>query len=324
MRIQRVIRRPRFRRRKRQIALPARSRHYLNPGDLERFRNLLFAARTIVEGMYTGKHRSPLKGSSPEFIEYKSYTPGDPVDSVDWKAFARTDRHYIRITERDTDMNCYLLVDCSASMAYRGFDPRAGAPSKYDYAAMVAAALAYLVVRQGDKAGLTLFDTGIRHHIPCGGTLRHMYGILNSLERTVPARPTSLADSLHRVAGLLPRKGLLIVLSDFYEEPAEVFRALSLYTHRRFEIILFHLLHADEHRLPSIPHARFVDLETHARLTCTPSDVRDLYNRHLHTFIDSLRAGARARKMDYNLVTTESSYDQVLQRYLLKRNAFRR
>lgn len=328
MKITRVIPRRTVRvRRKGRKKVKARAvtrPRYLRTGDLRRFKDLLFAARTIVEGLYSGRHRSPLKGSSPEFIEYKSYVPGDPLDSIDWKAFARTDRHYVKVTEKETDMNCYLLVDCSASMSYRGFTPRnSSAISKYDYAALLAAALAYLVIKQGDKASLTLFDDGIRRHVPCGGTFRHMSTILNQLERNRPSHATSLSHILRKAYGLFPHKGLLVVISDFYDEPAEIFKALSLYTHRRFEIILFHVMHAEEHRLPDLAHARFLDLETKDVMTCAPGDIRSAYDAQVREFIEELRSKSQARRIDYNFVTTETPYDQVLRRYLLRRSAVR-
>ena len=286
---------------------------------------MLFAARAIVDGMYSGKHKSPVKGLSPEFVEYKNYTPGDPMDSIDWKAFARTDRHYIKLTEQETNMNCHLVVDCSASMAYRGVDPGTnGDFSKYDYAATLAAALSYLVVQQRDKVSLTLFDRGVRQHVRTGGTFRHMHAMLDLLSSQQPAHTTDFPALLRQASGLFRRRGLLIVLSDFYVDTAELFRALNIYRHRHFEVILFHILHADEYRLPAIPNARFTDLETRAQLTCAPEDIRAAYDRQLQDFIQSLRSAARARRMDYNLITTETPYAGALRRYLWKRNVLRR
>jgi uncharacterized protein (DUF58 family) len=293
---------------------------YLRHKDLARFKNLLFAARTMVEGIYSGRHRSPFKGSSPEFIEYKVYTPGDPVDAIDWKAYARTDRHYIRLTEKQTDMNCYLMLDCSGSMAYDGHRGKAVRVSKFFYGCLLTAAIAYLIIKQGDKVSLTLFDREIRKHFPCGGTFPHLYKLLNELERHCPTDETGVADMLRVSHGLCRQKGLLLVISDFYDDPAELFKSLSLYTHRGFEIILFHLMHADEHRLPDVDNVRFMDLESAEQMTCNAADLRAAYDAQVAEFLRTLRSGARARGIDYHFLTTDTPYDQVLQRFLLKRN----
>lgn len=295
----------------------------LSPREFGRFKNLLFAARAVVEGLYAGRHASPLKGGSPEFVEYRHYAPGDPVSLIDWKAFARSDRDYVRVTEKETDMNCYVLLDCSASMEYAGLGPRPLRQSKLDYACLLAAALGYLMVKQGDKAGVTLFDEKVRRHIRCGGTFAHLYGMLHQLERCAPAGRTSTARVLRDAYGLYPRKGLLVVISDFYEEPDALFRALGLYTHRRFEVMLLHVLHEDEHRLPALPHARFVDAESGAHITCRPQELRREYDRRIGAFIETLRRQSAARGIDYQFMTTAAPYDRVLRRYLVRRARIR-
>lgn len=295
----------------------------LSPRDFARFKNLLFAARVMVEGLYAGRHKSPFRGGSPEFVEYRHYTPGDPVSAIDWKAYARSDRHYVRVTEKETDMNAYLLLDCSASMEYAGFGLRSEHLSKLDYACRLAAGLAYLMVRQGDKIGVTLFADRLLRHIRCGGTFAHLYGILHQLERCAPAGGTSMARALRDAYGLIPRRGLLIVVSDFYEPPDPLFKALSLYTHRRFEIMLLHVLHEDEHRLPPFGHARFVDAETGAHLTCRPQELRRQYEERMEGFVHGLRARAAARGIDYQFMTTATPYDRALGRYLVRRGRMR-
>jgi uncharacterized protein (DUF58 family) len=293
------------------------------PDDLRSFKNLFFAARTIVEGAYAGKHRSPQKGASPEFVEYKTYVHGDPLAAIDWRAFARTDRHYVRVTQRETDMDCHLLLDGSMSMAYRGIDPLPSSPSKYDYAARLAAALTYVIVTQGDKVSLTLFDDAIRTHVRTGGTLRHVRAVLSQIDRHIPQRATELAGILPKASGLFPRRGVLLVLSDFYDDVPTLFQSLSMFLHRRFEVILFHVLHPDEYRLPRVPHARFVDMESRESLTCAPEDLRAVYDAGMARHLDAMRAAARARGVDYNFVTTDIPYAQALRRYLLRRNAAR-
>lgn len=302
-----------------------KKRSYLNPAELHTFKNLLFAARTVVEGAYSGRHRSPYKGGSPEFVEYRNYHPGDPISAIDWKVFARTDRDYIRETRKETDMNCTVVVDASASMRYAGLDmagrAEAGPFSKLDYAGTLAAALAYLIVKQGDQIGLAVFDDALRKYVRPGGTFPHMYNLVQILEKLRAGGSGLVSDSLRRVHSLCQRRGLLVVISDFYEDAEELFRALNLYRHRGFEVILFHLLHEHEAELPPLQQARFVDLETNALLTCSPADLREDYNEKVNEFSNRLRVLARARGIDYNFIHTGTPYHQVLHRYLLKRNA---
>ena len=306
------------------LPIQARRPALLRPRDLARFQNLLFSARTIVEGKYAGRHRSPFKGSSPEFVEYKVYSPGDPIDAIDWKAFARTDRHYIRLTEKQTDMNCHLLLDCSGSMAYAGMGTRRGGEgdglSKFEYGRLLTAAMAYLMVRQGDKVSLTLFDRDLRVHKPGGGTFPHLYSLLHLMERQRPQGETQLTPMLRKCFGLFKRKGLLVIVSDFYDDPAEIFQALNLYTHRGFEVVLFHVLHEQEYRLPDVDQVRFVDMEGPGKLTCNARDLREGYDREMAGFLRALRTGAAARGMDYSLVTTEQPYHEALRKYLLRRS----
>ena len=298
---------------------PAGPPRLLRHKDLAKFRNLLFEARLLVDGLYSGRHKSPLRGSSPEFIEYRRYTPGDPTTSIDWKAFARTDRHYIKVTEKETDMDCHLLVDASASMGYAG----ATGVSKLEYASLLAAAISYLIVRQGDKVSLTLFNDKITRHVPAGGTFPHLYKLLRGLEAGRPAGTTGIAAALRMAFGLYRRKGLVVAISDFYEEPTALFRALGLYTHRQFEVVLFHMLHEEEVHLPDAGNARFVDAETDERVSCNIADLRQSYEENLRNFIQTLRTGARARRIDYEFIHTGMPYDGVLRRYLTVRNAVR-
>src|SRR6266508_2376671 len=239
---------------------------FLHPKNLKALKNLLFAARIIVEGTYTGRHKSPYRGSSPEFVDYREYNPGDEIRSIDWKAYARTDRYFIRLFEKETDLNCYLLVDKSASMGYGGAAYKGVLPtsevSKLDYACYLAAALASLMVKPGDKVSLALFDTKLERQIPPGGTFPHLYEILNTLEREKAGQRTSISRILQEAYPLYKRRGLLIVISDFLDEPEEIFRALNRYRHRHFEIILFHVLHQYEYELPPLDRVKFVDAET--------------------------------------------------------------
>jgi uncharacterized protein (DUF58 family) len=299
---------------------------YLRPADLRRLKNLLFIARTIVEGYYAGRHRSRFRGHSIEFADYREYCPGDDITDIDWKAFGRTDKLFVKLFEAQTNMVVYPLLDCSASMAYAGLSVSspagADAPlSKFEYACYLTAALAFLIVRQGDKTALGLFRERLAEYFAPGGTFGHLYGLLNVLEQARPSGRTNVADALRQAFGTLTQRGLLIVISDFLEDPGPLFEALGLYRHRRFEIILFHILHEQELHLPSAANVRFLDSETNESLATVPADIREDYERRLAKHVDDLRTGCLARRIDYNLVSTATSYYAVLERYLADRSA---
>lgn len=300
---------------------------YLKPHDVKGLKNMLFAARTIVEGHYAGRHKSPYKGSAPDFVDYRPYAPGDSMRSIDWKAYARTDRYMIRLYEKETDMSCQILVDASGSMEFGGPYSGKSLPkeglSKLEYACYLAGALTYLMVKQGDKVGLTVFDEDIRGHLPPGGTFGHMYKVLGALEKTQAGNQTSLATTLKKASGLCKQRGLLVVISDFLDDHEELFKALNIYTHRGFEIILFHMMHEYEYHLPPIAHANFVDAETGEMLTCLPGDIRAEYEKELEGHIETLRGLSRARRIDYNFLSTETPYSVALQKYLLRRSSLR-
>jgi len=308
---------------------PGRPRHYLRPAELRGLKDLLFVARTLVEGLYAGPHRSRSRGHSIEFADYREYCPGDDIADIDWKAYGRSDRLFVRLFEAHTNMLVYPLLDCSASMGYAGSGgSRPGdtdaeldeAPlSKLEYSCYLLAALLFLIIKQGDKTGMGLFRERLEEYVPPGGTFPHLYGLLNRLERASPAGQTNVSGVLREAFGAMKPRGMLIVVSDFLEEPSPLIDALGLYRHRQFEIILFHVLHEDELHLPRMSNARFVDSETDESVTVAPGDIREDYERRVSAHIEELRAGCRARRIDYNLVTTATSYYDVLGRYLAKR-----
>ncbi len=296
---------------------------YLGPEELLGLKNLYFAARMIVEGAYTGGHKSPYKGSAAEFVDYREYYPGDEIRSIDWKAYARTDRYFVKLFEKETDMSTYLVLDRSASMGYGGKDYKQHFPtpeiSKLEYASYLTAALAYLLVKQGDRVGLTLFDKKITGHVPAGSSFTHLNAVLSLLERQRAGRTTSISKTLRDAYALFKRRGLLIVISDFLDDPLEIFRALDMYRHRNFEIILFHVIHRYEAKLPPLANINFVDSENGEFLTTSPSDIAEQYERELQAFMDTLSSYAKARNIDYHYVNTQTPHSVVLQRYLLRR-----
>lgn len=301
----------------------AAGQKYLNADCLRYLDSLCLSARVTVEGAYTGRHKSPFKGQSQEFTDYREYYPGDSIRTIDWKVYARTDRYVIKLSEKETVMTCYLLVDSSASMAFGGrwHEQFFGKDdvSKFDYACYLAAALCYLTIKQGDKIGLTLFDSKIKYHSPAGGTYSHLYKMVSRLESNKVGRGTSVSRALRETFPLFKRKGVIILISDLLDDPEEIFGALDMYRHRNFEIVLFHILHKHELELPRVPSVNFIDSETAERMTSIPADIRDSYHRHLHEYIDTVASTAQARKIDYQLLSTETPYQMALRDYIARR-----
>jgi uncharacterized protein (DUF58 family) len=277
---------------------------FLRPEDVRRLDSYEFAARLLAEGWLSGRHRSRLRGASTEFHEYRAYAPGDDPTLVDWRVFARTDRHFVKTFEQETNLECHLLVDSSESMGFKG----GAAVSKLEFASYFAAALAWLVVRGSDRVSLQIFDERVREFLPPGSTRRHLHQVLSLLETNVARGPTSLAHALERACIQLRRRGTVIVLSDLYDEPAAVFTALNPLLHRGFRIHLFHLLAPEEFDLGEGHLARFEDLETRAHLTVHPKAIAESYRAALDTHITRLRTLAAQRQLDYTIARTDGSF----------------
>ena len=294
----------------------SRTQHrYLKVEDLRRLQHLFFASKRAVEGHYAGRHASPQRGHSVEFNDYREYTPGDEIGDIDWKVFGRSDRLFIKLFEHQSDMTVNLLVDGSGSMGYPG--PKQH--RKWDQACMLAAAIGFLTVRQQDRVSFGVARRGLAEfHRPAGGA-GHLNNILRSMEEVTPTGEAQLPDALKAMARQTTRKGLLVLLSDLMDDAEPVLRALSLFTHRGNEVILLHVLHADEFDLPADPAAVFVDSETQARLRININDIREQYRQRLQHYLDGWQAACRARGMDYRLVSTAQPYHEVLAGYLFTR-----
>jgi len=282
---------------------------YLRPEDIHRLAGFAFAPKAVVEGYFAGRHVSRARGSSVEFRDYRQYVPGDDLALVDWRVFGRTDRFYLRTYDHETSLDCHLFLDSSASM---GFGRQ---PSKLEYASFFTACLAYLVIRGGDRVSLQLFDRRIRTFVPPGGTHRHLDELLNLLERNAPGEATSLAASLRTAFPLLKRRGILVVVSDFFDDPAAIFEAFAPYLHRGFKIYLFHVLTPAELELPEQGLVAYRDLESGQRVTAHAADVRDGYRQALDRHIQALRDWATRRSIDYTVARTDTHFHRLFERF---------
>jgi uncharacterized protein (DUF58 family) len=293
-----------------QLARPRPS--LLTLDELERFKNLLLFAQSQVDGLYAGRHRSSLPGSSAEFRDFKNYAAGDPIDHVDWRAYGRTRRLFVRRYEDETDLTAYLLVDTSASMAYAG----QGRLAKFRHAARLAAALAYLMLRQGDKAALGLFAEKLVHYTPPGGTRQHLHDLVTLLENVRPEHGTGLTTALEQAASVCRRRGRLIVLSDLHVDHAALFDALARFAHRGFRILLLQVLDPDELELPARHVARYQDMESGAALEVDSDDIGPAYRERVRAMLDALAREASGRGIEHQIVNTARPYTAALEAYL--------
>lgn len=287
---------------------------FLNPAELARFENLMIFARTIVEGWFAGRHKSPHFGFSAEFVEHKPYTHGDDLAHIDWRVYARTKKLYSRKYLEETDMTVHLLVDASPSMDYTG--PKR--ERKYSRVARIAAALAYLMIRQGDKAAMGLFADGMIDQTPAGGTRRHVHRLLQLLERPhVQGRRTDIPRALQQAAAHLRKRARIVILSDFLGTNVDaMFDALGQFLHRGFEVMILQVLDPDELSLPDVNVARFRDMETNQEVQVEPEEIRAAYQREVTAFTEGLRQRALRRRVTYEMVSTKAPYLEAIEAYM--------
>ncbi len=303
------------------------SRTSLRPEILEKVSGLDLKAKLIVEGYVAGLHRSPFRGVSVEFAEHREYVPGDDLRFLDWKVFGRSDRLYVKRYEEETNLEAHLLVDASASMAYRdgGTDePGRGHPSKFEIACWGAAALAYLITQQQDAVGLVLFDEKVRKTVPPASSPAHLKNLIGVLEEARPAGGTGLGRALVEAGESIRRRGLVLLFSDLLDDPKEVLRGLRHLRQHRHEVILFHVLAQDEVTFPFERMQRFEGLEGLEPVTADPTAIRTAYLAEVEAFRKQLRRVCLANRIDLVETTTTESLGVVLAAYLSRRAARRR
>jgi uncharacterized protein (DUF58 family) len=289
---------------------------YFDPLTLSKLSSLLLRARYVVEGLISGLHTSPYKGFSVEFSEHRQYTPGDEIRHIDWKAYAKFDRYYIKEYEEETNLRCYLLVDASASMNYRS-----NGVSKFDYACYLAAALTYIMLNQQDLVGLVMFSDGIRRQLPPRSSPGHLRAVVDSLEHTGPSGDTDLGRTLHYIASQLKRRGLVILLSDLLDEPAEVMQGLRHLRYQKHEVLVFQVLDHDEITFPFTQLTQFEDLEDDTRVITDPRAIAADYREQIQQFIKDYETMCRRQSIDYTLFSTQTPLDKGLLKYLAWRGA---
>ena len=289
---------------------------YIEPAALARVKNLTMVARGVVEGAISGLHSSPYKGFSVEFAEHREYTAGDDPRHLDYKMLARTDRLYIKQYEEETNMRVQIILDTSGSMGYS----HESKITKLEYGSYLTAVLSYLMTRQQDMVGLTTFDTEVRLDMPARSSPRHFNEMMRQLEAIQPGGETDLAETLHKLANRFKKRCLIVVISDLYDEPEEVIRALHHFRHRRHEVLVFHVFDKAEIDFPFRDTMSFYDLETNERIQIDPAYVRDVYKEQVEEFIETYRRACAESHIDYVMTDTSVPYDFMLSRYIAKRN----
>ena len=296
------------------MAASVHGRQFLDPAVVARLSTLELKARTVVEGFLSGLHRSPFKGFSVEFAEYRQYMPGDDLATIDWKVFARSDRHYVKKFEEETNLDCHILLDVSGSMAYGS-----GAMTKHEYASCLAASLGYLMNRQRDAVGLAAFADRIVTMQAASARPGHLRALLVALDRLKPALETDVARPLHQLADSLSKRGMVVLISDLLDDPERVIRGLKHFQFRGADVIVFHVLDPYELTFPFERATRFEDLETSEEVVAVPALAREAYLKAIKGLIERYRRELGSVGIDYQQLSTEQPLEMALLAYLSTR-----
>jgi len=290
---------------------------FLDPELLASLSAMEIRARTVVEGMVEGLHKSPFKGFNVEFSEYRQYVPGDPLKDIDWKVYARTDKFYIKEHEEETNLSGYLVMDTSGSMSYRG----SGSMSKIDYASTLAASLAYLMLKQQDSVGLVTFASGVKKMIRPRTGMAHLKAICNELEATRATEITNIGESLDMVGQTMKKRGVFILFSDLMDNAEVVINKLRQLRTRRHEIVLFHVLDRDEITFPFEDTTIFQDLEDHSEIVTDAFSLRTEYLKRVRHLMNTFRSALRKSGIDYLIADTSMPLEANLRSFFTRRQA---
>ncbi|MCD6304283.1 MAG: DUF58 domain-containing protein [Planctomycetes bacterium] len=297
----------------------------LDPGALAKIHRLELLARGVVEGFVAGRHKSPYKGFSVEFAEHRQYVPGDNIRDLDWRVYGKSDRYYIKQYVEETNLRATILLDASGSMSYAGrraakIDGRPA--SKFQYAQLLAASLAHLMIHQQDAVGLVTFDARIRRYIPARSRPNHLRVLLREMYETSPGAETDLAPILHDIAERAHRRGMMVLISDLFDEPDEILRALHHFRYRKHEVLLLHVMAEEELTFPFEVSSEFRDLELAGRrIQVDPRAIRAEYLDQVRRHLAKIETGCGQLNIDYVPMSTRTSFDVALSHYLARRRS---
>jgi uncharacterized protein (DUF58 family) len=292
---------------------------YLDLAGMEALRQVRLRPRGDAEGTFAGPHKSHFRGTAVEFADYREYVPGDDIRLVDWKVFARTERHYVRLYDAERNLLTYLVVDKSGSMEFGGAVQKTA--SKLEHGSRLAAALAYLVLREGDEVGLSLADTALHTHLPPSASWAHLNRMLDSLSGTQADGRTDLVSCLEQVFARIKRRGVLVIISDFLEVSELFWQKIDLFRRSRFDVIVFQVVHPEELVLPALPAARFLETEGgRGYFNAEPDAIRSMYQHRFEAFLQEIEAGCQARGCDWFLANTAVEPYGFLRQCFLERD----
>jgi uncharacterized protein (DUF58 family) len=297
----------------------------LDPDALAKIGRLELLARGVVEGFVAGRHRSPYRGFSVEFAEHREYVAGDNIRDLDWRVYAKSDRYYIKRYIEETNLRAVILLDASGSMKYVG-DHAASRDgrrlSKFEYGQYLAASLAHLMINQQDAVGLVTFDTEVRRYIPSRSRSSHLRVILQELHDTEAGEETGLAPIFHDIAERAHRRGLIVVISDLFDDPAEILKALHHFRYRKHEVIVLHVMAEEEIAFPFDRWSLFRDLEVvDQKVQLDPRSIRAAYLDEVRRFITAIESGCGKMNIDYVPLSTARDFDVALASYLARRRS---
>lgn len=292
------------------------SHKYFDPQTLAKLQGLELRARSVVEGYVAGQHRSPFHGFSVEFAEHREYAPGDDVRHVDWKVFGKTDKYYLKQYEEETNLVCYLVLDTSESMQYRG---DTAALAKLEYAQCVAAALGCLVLHQQDSVGLVTFDREVRAFIRASSNPSHWKQLVEVMQQPASDQKTALGTIFHILAQRLTKRCLIVIISDLLDNVPSLLAGLKHLRHRQHDVIVLHVLDADELDFPFNRTTKFKGLEHLSDVLAEPRSLRQAYLREVEKFQHDVLQGCRQQGIDYTLLRTDRSLDIALRGFLSHR-----
>ena len=284
--------------------------NYLDPELLQRMGDLELIAREVVEGLRVGSHRSPLRGFSTEFAHHRQYSPGDEIRDIDWRVFGRTDRYYTKLYEAETNFDCTILIDASASMSYGS-----GKVNKLEYAKFLAASLAYVVLKQRDSVGLSVFDSEMREYLPPRSAMGVILQIDQLLRDIKPTPKTSIAKQLHDIALMMKRRSFVILISDLFSDVDDILAGLDHLRHDGHNVVVMHTLDPYEIEFPFKGTWQFDGLEGEEPLTTQPERIRDNYLASFGEYLEALKGGCVASHIDYTTVDTSRPLDGLLSEF---------
>jgi uncharacterized protein (DUF58 family) len=291
---------------------------FLDPKVLNKITRLDLKARHIVEGFMGGMHKSPYHGFSVEFAEHREYAPGDDLKHLDWKVFGRTDRLYIKEYELETNLRSHILLDTSESMDYGSKDT-----TKLELASHIAASMAYLILKQQDSVGMVCFDKEVKTFIPTSSSMGHLRPILGTLASSNAQNKTDLGSVLNTLAERIQRRGLIILISDLFDRPETILKSLQHFSHKRHDVIVFHVLDEYELTFPFERMTLFEGLEEYPKLLIDPRSLRKAYLEEVNKFCEEMRKGCVRQMIDYVRISTDQDLDVELTKYLAGRLSIR-